>query len=104
MSTGDLRSWADRMPEDPSRYFTNPPGTRMFNLSELVATRARPEGIANAEKFMRRAYAGKTPRRAPIAVYPNGDGTYSVADGNSTLATARAHGWQRIPAIVQNPS
>jgi len=100
---GETPPPAELVPEDPSKYFTHPPGSRMFNLTDLVATRARPEGIANAEKFLRRAYDGKFPRRAPISVYPNGDGTYSVADGNSTLTTARAHGWKRIPAVVVAP-
>lgn len=39
-------------------------------------------------------------KRAPLEVLDNGDGTYSVIDGNATLAVARNQGWKELPVAI----
>jgi hypothetical protein len=89
-----------KLPEDPWRYFKKVSGVVLVDLKKLRPTRARPGGIQNAGKYMRKAYDGEMERRKPISVSKNADGTYSVKDGNSTYANARASGWERIPAVI----
>lgn len=93
---GDIGS----LKQEPSRYFTIDDRTEMIPLSKVQTIRARPQRIANAEQYMQKAYAGTGKKRKPINLDPNDDGTYTVTDGNSTVAIARKHGWTSIPAHV----
>lgn len=88
------------LPEDPWRYFRKSPGVFLAPLDKLETTRARPEGIVNAEKLMGKAYYERGQRRKPISLRELGGGRYEVVDGNSTVAIARKHGWKAIPALV----
>ena len=88
------------LPEEPERYFTRPEGTVDIPLGQLLPMRARPDGIARAEKLMRSAYVGARAPREPITVRQRADGTYDILDGNSTYAVAKAQGWASIPAMV----
>jgi len=91
------------LPEDHIQYFDIRKATDTVALSNLKPTRARPGGIERAAKFMRMTYerllSPKT-RRDPIDVEDNGDGTYTILDGNSTFATAKEYGWESIPVRV----
>ena len=49
---------------------------------------------------MAEAALGERPRRAPLSVKDNGDGTYTVLDGNSTFAIATEAGMPELPARV----
>jgi hypothetical protein len=89
-----------RLPDIPDRYFKRDRRTTMVPLGQVETIRARPEGIANAEPLMRNAYRGQGGKRGPITLVKQRDGTYQVLDGNSTVAIARKHGWQAIPAHV----
>jgi hypothetical protein len=91
-----------KLPEDPWRYFNKTPEAVMLPMSALTPVRARPKGIANANKYMQMAYDGEMEKRKPISVKANGDGTYTVLDGNSTYANAKASGWSEIPATVES--
>ena len=104
-----LKAWAKRkrgsvdggLPENASRYFdTGAPGAKMIAVSSLTTTRARPDGIANAEKYMQATGEGGA-KRKPITVRENGAGGYDVVDGNSTVAIARKNGWKEIPVTVE---
>lgn len=88
------------LPEAPDRYFKRDRRTVMVPLDQVETIRARPEGIANAEPLMRRAFAGTGGRRGPVTLTKTNDGRYKVLDGNSTVAIARKHGWTQIPAHV----
>lgn len=88
------------LPEAPDRYFLTA-GSLLFPLSELLLTRARPEGIANAVHLMKAAYAGEHSRRPPVEVRKVGEQLYLVEDGNSTTAVAMAAGWSLIPCILR---
>ena len=98
LSVGPRR--AARMADDPASYFEIDDKATMVPMDQLRTIRARPEGIANAAEHMRRAAMGTGPRRKPISVRRNDDNTYTVLDGNSTTAVARANGWAKLPAHV----
>jgi len=67
----------------------------------LTPIRAREKGIANANRFMWLAYWGAMPVRKPISLKDNGDGTYTVLDGNSTFANAKMSKWDKIVGVVE---
>lgn len=91
----------DKLPEDPWRYFTKIPEAVLVDLKDLTPIRAREKGIENARKYMWGAYNGERGKRKPISLKDNGDGTYTVLDGNSTFANAKASGWKQIPGVVE---
>ena len=66
----------------------------------IIPIRARPDGIANARKFMAQAAVGETDKRGPLTVKDNGDGTYTLLDGNSTYAVATEAGMETLPVRV----
>jgi hypothetical protein len=88
------------LPFQHDRYFVRGPATTFLPVSMLVFSRARPEGIANANVLMREAAAGLHSRRAPICVRELDDGRWHVIDGNSTALNALLSGWPDIPADV----
>ena len=90
------------LPESPWKYFLKTPGAELIPTSKLQTIRARPKGIANALKYMWLSYNGLSPRRKPIDLTANPDGTYTVLDGNSTTAVARQAGWKYIVGIVND--
>lgn len=94
----------DKLPEDPWRYFKKDPKAIVVDLKDLTPIRAREKGIENAKKYMWMAYSGEMEKRKPISLKDNGDGTYTVLDGNSTFANAKASGWRKIPGIVEEVS
>lgn len=87
-----------KLPEAPGRYFLLDKQTVMVPLDDMDTTRARPEGIAKAEPYMRKAYEGTHTKRKPITLRKKPNGRYEVVDGNSTTAIARKHGWTSLPA------
>jgi hypothetical protein len=96
----EIRRQLSILPEDPERYFEIAPDTRLVPLSSLEPTRARPEGILNANRLMRAAYDATHPKRAPLSVDPLGDGRYRILDGNSTYANALHSGWKSMPVAL----
>lgn len=88
------------LPFDPMRYFLPSPEAVAIALRDLVVSRARPEGIANAARLMRAAFQGTHPRRSPISVRRLAEGDYLVEDGNSTVLNAVASAWPSLPCIV----
>jgi hypothetical protein len=94
------------LPEDPTAYFDmRVAGVRLVPLDTLHRTRARPDGIANALRFMYAAAhgIGSLGKREPIRISRRADGTFDVVDGNSTCAVADASGWRFIPAVLVEP-
>jgi ppGpp synthetase/RelA/SpoT-type nucleotidyltranferase len=100
----EKRAAAHDLPEDPWRYFTKTPGAELVPVAKLQTVRARPEGIANAAKYMAMAYNGEGDKRKPLSVKKNQDGTYTVLDGNSTTAIAKSQRWKMIPVTVEEGS
>jgi|APSaa5957512535_1039671.scaffolds.fasta_scaffold05830_9 hypothetical protein len=89
------------LPDDLDRFFKREPGAIVVSLSSLTPIRAREKGIANANRFMWLAYWGVKDRRKPVSLQNNGDGTYTVLDGNSTFANAQMSGWKGILGKVE---
>ena len=81
-------------------YFKKTEDSQLVSLDSISAIRARPKGIRNARKFMELSQKGQYDKRAPISLKDNGDGSYSILDGNSTFAVAKEKGWASIPARV----
>lgn len=98
--TDNAASAATELPYEPERYFTSDEQTEVVPISRLRPVRARPEGIANAGKYMRMAYDGEMAPRQPVSVRREADGTYTVLDGNSTFANVQAAGWPDVPVRV----
>ena len=69
-------------------------------IQDIVPIRRRPDGVANAKVFMAEAALGDKAKRGPLSVKDNGDGTYTVLDGNSTFAIATEAGMPELPARV----
>jgi hypothetical protein len=88
------------LPLQHHQYFVIGPTAKYVLVSRLVFSRARPEGIANANALMREAAAGRCSRRAPISVRELDDGRLCVTDGNSTAMNALLSGWPDIPADI----
>jgi hypothetical protein len=85
-----------KLPEDTWKYFNKVPNTILVDIDKLVPTRARPDGILEANKRMQ----GYASRRKPLDLKDNGDGTYSILDGNSTYANAVHSEWKELPGVV----
>jgi ppGpp synthetase/RelA/SpoT-type nucleotidyltranferase len=95
------KATADNLPDDPFKYFHKTPDAKLIPVSALRTIRARPEGIRNAAVHMAKAFNGEGDKRKPVSLKDNGDGTYTVLDGNSTTAMARQHNWKNIVATVE---
>jgi hypothetical protein len=84
------------LPYDPKRYFLPAEESFPIPIDRLVTSRCRPDGVANAAKFMLASFRNQYPPREPITVSPLDD-RYLVEDGNSTVLNAVASGWPDIP-------
>jgi hypothetical protein len=87
--------------ESKGRYFTRPKGTQDIDVTKITPTVTRQQGVSSAYELMGKSYSGGGKKRKPISLEDNGDGTYSILDGNSTFANAAASGWGKIPATVK---
>jgi hypothetical protein len=104
MAKGGTIADGEKLPEDLGRYFIKTRSTKVIKMEDLIPLRARPTGIANAEKYMKMAYDGEMEKRKPITIYKS-QRKYRVLDGNSTYAVAKANGWENIWAeVVKNPN
>ena len=76
--------------------------TIIVPLEKLRLTeKIKPEIFEKAMYFMNLRIADKNyPKRAPLDVIERGDGTYSVIDGNTTLAALKELGAKNFPVIV----
>ena len=70
-------------------------------VKDLKPIRAREKGISNANKFMWLAYNGFKPKRKPISLKREKDGSYTILDGNSTFANAKENGWKIMWGVLQ---
>ena len=97
----------EKLEADSSLYFDESLATApvvRVPIDNLTTTRARVEGIANAEKLMAASADGVIPKRKPVDLRDNGDGTFTVLDGNSTTAIARKHNFtELVGQVVEGP-
>tara|TARA_R110000803_G_scaffold59101_7_gene117483 strand:- start:1521 stop:3695 length:2175 start_codon:yes stop_codon:yes gene_type:complete len=88
-----------KLANDPELYFDRSLATApvvTVRVDSIKVIRAREEGIENAEKLMEAAAEGIIPRRKPLDLRLNDDGSYTVLDGNSTTAIAEKHGIEKL--------
>ena len=98
-SDEDLIARGDIAPD--YRYYLEPTSDSIeIPIQNMVPHHRRPDGVADARVLMAEAALGERPRRAPLSVKDNGDGTYTVLDGNSTFAIATEAGMPELPARV----
>ena len=102
LKNGSVAGVPDRLPEEPWRYFNRVPGAILVPVSSLLPLRDRPNGIEHAKELMWLSYNGVGPKRDPITLGDNGDGTFTVLDGNSTYANVLANKWRLILGVVSD--
>lgn len=96
----EITALARSLPEDHPSYFNITPDQSQAPVDRLVLSHYRPEGVANAVRYMAAARNGEIDRRAPINVCPTTDGDWQVLDGNSTATIALAAGWSTLPVTI----
>jgi hypothetical protein len=96
----DIVSQLSALPYDHTSYFDLGGNYELLATDRLVASRARPEGIVNANKFMSMAASGHMGKRAPISVGTLEGALIAVIDGNSTFINALLSGWPDIPSAL----
>jgi len=107
MEKADLKAWAkaqkvETLPENPDAYFITE-GALMVDISKLIPEKdpdTQPQSVNNALAFAKAASQGRMNKRGPIHVRDNGNGTYSVIDGNATYGMAARSDWNQLPVIV----
>lgn len=90
------------LPDNPTDFFRLEGDVIFLELAALVNSRARPQGILNANGYMRQAANGDMEKRQPISVSPLSENLWQVVDGNSTVLNALLSGWSKVPCIVNN--
>lgn len=95
---------ADKLADDYSLYIDHDPDKHpVVPVSSLIPTKppeSQPESVANATRLMNKAANEGGSKRKPIDVTDNGDGTYTVQDGNATTGAAQASGMTEMPVNV----
>lgn len=89
-----------KLPKGHDNYFTKTVSKdakyKVVKMADLEPIRARPEGIINANKYMKQAQEGTGGKREPISVVKVGS-KYKIMDGNSTYANAHHSKWNTLP-------
>lgn len=90
-------------PEDPERFFLQPKDMQLIDMGAIKPSKVRLKGVISANQLMGQLLGEKPlgARRDPVSLIDNGDGSYSVRDGNSTFTNARLSKWKKLPAIVK---
>lgn len=90
--------------DDHSLYIDHDPAKHpVVPVSKLIPTKppeSQPESVANAARLMNKAAKEGGSKRKPIDVIDNGDGTYSVKDGNATTGAAQVGGLTKMPVNI----
>jgi len=69
----------------------------LVSVDKLIVEKKNPrKSINNAKNLMQKAAKGELKKRGPISVRDNGDGTFTVLDGNATTVAAKEMG---IPSL-----
>lgn len=99
----DTREAPESLPFEPDRFFDLSQPHQMVPIDQIQSSKTDEEnqqGGSNAPKRFLAAYDGILEPRGPITVTANGDGTYTIVDGNGTYTAFRNYGWPAIPVQV----
>ena len=88
--------------DEPRLYFDLTEDSYLVPVNMIIPTRAREQGILRSKQFMKQAAQGLMNKRKPLSVIPNEDGTFTLADGNSTYAVAVDQGFNSLPVRVMS--
>ena len=98
------------LPDDPELYFKELDEATMVPIENLRPSKSAgagnqsktpyEKGVNRANGFMVKASKGETGKREPLEVLDNGDGTFTIVDGNSTYANGVDSGWEAMPVKV----
>lgn len=97
----ELYEGLTKLKEDPKLYFRDHKDAELVDLDKIKPAKVRLKGVLNGNELLEMAADGEWGKRKPISLIDNGDGTYTVRDGNSTYKNAEISGWKEIPAIVK---
>lgn len=93
-----------RLAEDHAKYFNTDKATTTVPLEKLRPTKppeSQAKSVSVATERMSKAAGGQGGKRDPITVTANGDGSYSIKDGNATYGAAVRAGWKDLPVVVE---
>ncbi len=94
----------EQLPNNPGAYFDLRSADAVVPTSSLVPSK-KERASATALRRMAASADGLIPRRGSIDVRDNGDGTYTILDGNGSHAAAEAMGLTEMPIrIVEAPA
>lgn len=94
----------EQLPDDPAAYFDLGSADAMIPTGRLVPSK-KERASATALRRMAASADGFIPKRGAIDVRDNGDGTYTILDGNGSHAAATAMGLSSMPVrIVEAPA
>lgn len=90
-------------PKMKNRYFEITDGSKNLPLNSIIEREpANPSKLRRARALMEKARDGTGPKRPPIKIVDQGDGTYKVMDGNTTLHVLRELGESRVVVEIQD--
>lgn len=94
----------EQLPNNPGAYFDLRSADAIVPTSILTPSK-KERASATALRRMAASADGLIPRRGAIDVRDNGDGTYTILDGNGSHAAAEAMGLTEMPIrIVEAPA
>lgn len=93
---------AEHLPQDPWAYFNVNKADQLVPLDSLLPGKGKQDRSGeNALRRLAAAADGVLDRRDPLDVQVNEDGTYTVLDGNGTLAAAKLAGFAALPVRIK---
>ena len=96
-------SGAPTLPYGHQSYFNMTDDTIIMSLDNITSLKSpQDKGVARAGEYMEKARVGEFGKRDPIQISDNGDGTFTIVDGNATFHQAQKNGWQDIPVEIVN--
>ena len=95
-----LQQAQDEIKPDWRPYMFMEDSDTLVDINSVLPVKVRPEGVVNSLSFMVQSANNEIPKRGSLLLRDNGDGTFSVRDGNSTYSIAKAAGWPELPGKI----
>ena len=95
-----LQQAQDEIQSDWRPYMFMEDGDTLVDINSVLPVKVRPEGVVKSLGFMVQSANNEIPKRGSLLLRDNGDGTFSIRDGNSTYSIAKAAGWSELPGKI----